>query len=169
MNTAKNPIVRLSNYEFIILEQEKNCSMLLLKDFWQKRKFDNYSNNYAQSKIREDLKVEFLLELEKLVGPENIVPMEIDLTSENGHNDYGKVIDKVGLLTGRQYRKYSHIIEKFPVDDWWWLAIPTSTKQHGYYNAVCCVSNTHNDDELFYFNTCNNVLGIRPTCKIKFH
>lgn len=99
---------------------------------YENTKFDNNTNNYAIGKVREMLNTEYLKKIVDAVGEENIVETEIDLMSDDGLDDYGKVTDKVGLLTADMYRKYNRIIEKYPVNDWWWLSTPWSTPHRGY-------------------------------------
>lgn len=164
MNITKNKkieTVTVAGIDFIVLDRNESHALCLTKDFvYENTQFDGESNNYADSKIRQKLNTEFLAKLEEAVGAENILPMEIDLTSDDGLDDYGKVTDKVGLLTCEQYRKYNRIIEKFPVDDCWWLATPWSTPYRGYKYAVRCV---------YYYGTldrfnCFIDRGVRPGC-----
>ncbi len=153
-------IINVADTEFIVLEKKNDCIVCLTKNFLCKSKFDSNSNNYTDSSIRKSLNSKFLSKLEKAVGAENIFDTEIDLISDDGLDDYGKVTDKVGLLTCDMYRKYSRIIEKYPANDWWWLATPYSTKSNGYRYSVRCVCN---NGTLYYYN-CNYDSGVRPFC-----
>ena len=83
--------------------------------------------------------MKYLKKISDAVGEENIVETEIDLTSDDGLDDYGKITDKVGLLTADMYRKYNRMIEKYPVNDWWWLSTPWSTQHRGSKYGVRCV------------------------------
>ena len=126
--------------EFIVLDVLESGVLCLSKDFaYTDTMFDSNSNNYANSSIRKLLNTEYFKKFADAVGEENIIETEIDLTSDDGLDDYGKVTDKVGLLTADMYRKYNRIIEKYPVDDWWWLATPWSTPHRGYSFSVRCV------------------------------
>lgn len=155
IGTTKN----IGGEEFIILDALENGVLCLSKDFaYTDTMFDSDSNNYANSSIRKLLNTEYFKKLADAVGEENIIETEIDLTSDDGLDDYGKVTDKVGLFTVDMYRKYNRIIEKYPVDDWWWLATPYSTPHRDYNFSVRCVSDcgSVNDD------CCGLGIGVRP-------
>lgn len=160
MNIKIGEIKKIGEEEFIILDILENGGVLCLsKDFaYTDKMFDNNSNNYANSSIRKTLNTEYFKKIADAVGEENIIECEIDLTSDDGLDDYGKVTDKVGLLTADMYRKYNRIIENYPVDDWWWLATPWSTSHRGYRYSVRCVfgDGPLNDD------CCGFGGGVRP-------
>lgn len=153
--------ITIAGVEFIVLEKKDDSVICLTRDFVFKHKqFDRNSNNYANSAVRKMLNDKFLPKLIKAVGAENILDVEIDLTSDDGLDDYGKVTDKIGLLTDAMYRKYNRIIEKYPVDDWWWLATPYSTPHRGYELLVRCV-----DFRGTLINgRCSINFGVRPFC-----
>ena len=131
----------IAGEEFIILDILENGVLCLSKAFaYKSTMFDNNSNNYANSSIRKTLNTEYLKKIADAIGDENIVECEIDLTSDDGLDDYGKVTDKIGLLTADMYRKYNRIIEKYPVNDWWWLSTPWSTAHRNVFFSVRCVS-----------------------------
>lgn len=153
--------ITVADIEFIVLKKNNDSVICLTKDFvFEDEQFDRNSNNYANSAIRKKLNEEFLPKLIETVGAENILDIEIDLTSDDGLDDYGKVTDKVGLLTDTMYRKYNRIIEEYPVDDWWWLATPYSTPHRDYLSLVRCV---YDGGTLFYY-FCDYPGGVRPFC-----
>ena len=162
MNNIKIEIGKIKNIggeEFIILDVLENGVLCLSKDFaYTDTMFDRNSNNYANSSIRKLLNTEYLKKIADAVGEENILETEIDLTSDDGLDDYGKVTDKVGLLTADMYRKYNRIIEKYPVNDWWWLSTPWSTPHRGYSSSVRCV---YCNGTLFS-SYCHCNFGVRP-------
>lgn len=149
----------IAGKEFIILDILENGVLCLSKDFaYHDTIFDNNSNNYANSEIRKTLNTEYFKKISDAVGEENIIKTEIDLTSDDGLDDYGKVTDKVGLLTADMYRKYNRIIENYPVNDWWWLSTPHSTEHRGWKYTVRCVD----DDGTLRNDTCRDDNGVRP-------
>ena len=159
INIKIGEIKEVAGQEFIILDVLENGVLCLSKDFvYKNTPFDAESNNYANSKIRNILNTEYLKKITDAVGEENIVETEIDLTSDDGLDDYGKVVDKVGLLTANMYRKYNRIIEKYPVNDWWWLSTPWSTPHRGYSFSVRCVGFSGTLDS----GSCGNNDGVRP-------
>ncbi len=155
-------VVTVANQEFIVLDKTDSSVLCLKKDFaYKDTKFDSDTNNYAESEIRKKLNGEYLQTISNEIGINAILDTEIDLTTDDGLDDYGKVIDKVGLLTAEMYRKYSRIIEKYPVNDWWWLSTATSTPHRGYRFSVRCV---YGDNTLINSN-CSNDYGVRPFCR----
>ena len=150
--------------ERILLDLLPNGTALTLtRDFVFKNEiFDNDSNNYAESSIRT--KIEAMVpELEKSFGAENIVEFEIDLTSDDGLDTYGKVKTKYGLLTAEQYRKYTRIISKYAVNDWWWLATADSTTERNINYWVRCVA----CGGRMNCNNCYYGSGVRAVCIFK--
>ena len=161
---AVGEIANIAGIDWIVLEQNGDSVLCLAKDFvYENTKFDNNTNNYANSSIRQTLNGEFLDKITKEIGADAILATEIDLTSDDGLDDYGKVTAKVGLLTCDMYRKYNRIIENYKVNDWWWLATPWSTPHRGYDYAVRCVY----FNGALYFNNCYDDFGVRPFCTFK--
>lgn len=154
--------VDVADIEWIILDKDEEGNLLCLaRDFiYKNTQFDSGSNNYANSDIRNELNCDFLKKITKKIGKDALLDVEIDLTSDDGLDDYGKVTDKVGLLTVDMYRKYNRIIEKYPVNDWWWLATPYSTPHRGYSSSVRCVYG----DGTLYGRNCYGNYGVRPFC-----
>lgn len=126
-------------------------------------KFDNNTNNYAESYIKRILEIEQLPELEYTFGAENVVEFEIDLTSDDGLDTYGKVKTKYGLLTAELYRKYTRIIGKYNVNEWWWLATADSTTERNNSEWVRCVSRDEDMSSLMR----STHLGVRAVCFLK--
>lgn len=153
--------ITVANTEFIVLKKQDDKVLCLTRNLaFEDEQFDKSSNNYATSSIREKLNKEFLPKLVEAVGADNILDVDIDLTSDDGLDDYGSVKDKIGLLTDSMYRKYNRIIENYPVDDWWWLATPYSTPHRGYSSLVRCV---YRSGALFNVH-CYYDFGVRPFC-----
>lgn len=150
--------------ERILLDFLPNGTALTLtRDFvFENEIFDNDSNNYAKSSIRKKLEA-MVPELEKSFGAENIVEFEIDLTSDDGLDTFGKIKTKYGLLTAEQYRKYTRIISKYAVDNWWWLATADSTTERNINYWVRCVAS---NGDMCDFNS-YYALGVRAVCKLK--
>lgn len=149
---------KIGGMEFIVLEHNCHGTEVILKDFWKTAKFDSNSNHYACSEIRKELTGEFYKKLTALVGANNILLHEVDLTSDDGRDDYGKVMDFVSLLTCDMYRKYVRILDKYRPKSWWWLATPYSTKGNGYEYAVRFVYG----DGALDGDGCRYGYGVRP-------
>ena len=154
---------RLGHLEFIVLEHTGNGTAVLLKDFWKTANFDGDSNDYRTSSIRNDLNTVFYNELADVVGADNIIPHNTDLTADDGRTEYEFCEDNIGLMTADNYRRYVYLLDKYRSDSWWWLATPYSTAANGYNFAVRVVyrGGTLNN------NICNFDCGVRPFCILK--
>ncbi len=153
---------KVGNLEFIVLEQLPMATAVILKDFWKTAQFDSKSNDYKSSDIRAELNEDFYNQLSEFVGKENIILHNVDLTSDDGREDYEECHDYISLLTCEQYRKYVSILDKHNPKKWWWLATPYSTLSD-YNTLVRCVSN---NGTLNNFD-CNRNNGVRPFCILK--
>lgn len=104
------------------------------------RAFDEgNSNNFAKSSLLSYLNGEFLEKLEKAIDNRYIGLQRIDLTSDDGLDDYGYIETKIGLLTADQYREHRDILTPLSDEDWWWLATPYSTERAGYPSLILVV------------------------------
>lgn len=160
-NVDIGEVTEIAGIEWVVLDKTDERVLCLTKDFvYTNTIFDNNTPNYANSNIRNKLNGEFLSKLASEVGDDNIFDTEIDLISLDGLDDFGKVTDKVGLLTFDMYRKYNRIIEKYKVDDWWWLATPWSTPHRGWHSAVCYVGR----DGAVDGDYCDYGNGVRSFC-----
>lgn len=154
---------KVGDLEFVVLEHVQETALVVLKGFWKTSAFDGSSNNYRDSEIRKSLNGDFYLSLSKIVGEDNIVTHEVDLTSDDGRADYGSCFDNISLLTCNMYRKYVYTLDKHRNGEWWWLATPHSTKSNGYEFTVRCVDC---GGALDYY-VCGFGLGVRPFCILK--
>ncbi|MBE6547945.1 MAG: hypothetical protein E7667_03580 [Ruminococcaceae bacterium] len=155
-------VARIGKYEFIVLRRTKDDVQLLLKGSLGDMRFGE-NNDFRASDIKHRLD-EFADELASIIGAESIVEHTVDLTSDDGLKDYGSTTARVSLLTADMYREHVYMIDKYKLDDWWWLATPFSTPTHGYKMAVKCVAPSG------YFNNYNygnNDFGVRPFCILK--
>ena len=153
-------IITVAETDFIVLDKTDDEVICLTKDLVFITQFDSSINNYANSSIRKKLNKEFAQKLTDEVGKRGLCDIELDLLSLDGLDEYGTVTDKVGLLTVDMYRKYNRIIERYPVDDWWWLATPWSTPHRSYDSVVCSVRN----DGAVDCHYCRISDGVRPFC-----
>ena len=138
-----------------ITDKGYSCLCEILEE---EMKFDDSSNDWRSSGLREYLNGDFLKKISDEVGEENIVKFERDLLSLDGQTEYEKFEDHVSLLTVDEYRKYRRLI---PNDEkWWWLITPWSTPCNDYECPVAVVASSgYVDDWSCYCN-----LGVRPFC-----
>lgn len=83
------------------------------------------SNNYAESNCRKFLNTEYIKDVERKFGEENVLKHSVDLTSMDGFTDYGTVEDMVSIRTFDQYRKQAPHFELENIVEW--LATPNQT------------------------------------------
>lgn len=121
-------------------------------------KFDDSSNDWKSSGLREYLNGDFLKKISDEVGEENIVKFERDLLSLDGQTEYEKCEDSVSIITLDEYRKYRSLIPN--EKKWWWLITPWSTPCNDYEYSVAVVSSSG----YVYDRLCNYGSGVRPFC-----
>lgn len=135
-------------------EDESGNAYMLADEAISESEFGE-NNDYRDSKIREEL-AELSEKIIAEIGEDAIIPAEIDLFSHDGLDDYGKITDKVSLLTYDMYRNNRKNIKL--LDTPWWLATPDSTPS-GY--SSCCVQCVGSDGNVFYYG-CRYGLAVRP-------
>lgn len=121
-------------------------------------KFDDSSNDWKSSGLREYLNGDFLKKISDEVGEENIVKFERDLLSLDGQTEYEKCEDSVSLITVDEYRKYRSLIPN--EKKWWWLITPWSTPCNDYEYSVAVVASYGCVNDGFY----DDDGGVRPFC-----
>ena len=143
--------------KFTCLDKVKGCYLVIADFLDEKYKFDEESNNWKDSKLRNILSGSFVDE----IGRENLVVIERDLTSLDGLKDYGKTYDLVSILTADEYKKYRSLLPN--TGEWWWLCTPWSTKSNGYESSVAVVAPGGRIGN----NDCYGDNGVRPVCILK--
>lgn len=152
----------IGSHEMIVLEHIDGNTLLLRKDALEKMRFGE-NNNYDESAV-DRVCNEFAGEIAEIVGEDNIVLHEVDLTADDGLKDYGKVSRKASLRTANMQRKYVEILDKYRLDDWEWLATAYSTPTHDENNWVKCVSPAG----CIYYIACDcDSNAVRPFCILK--
>lgn len=121
--------------------------------------FDEQSNNWIMSQLREYLNTEYIEKIADEIDEENIVTFERNLLSVDGQTEYGKCKDKVSLLTVDEYRKYRKLIPNTE-DYWWWLVSPWSTVCNDWGRATTAISSSGTVSTL----SCFFDHGVRPVC-----
>ena len=150
---------KIGEEEFIVLEQTESGTRVISKQFaYSTMRFGDYAD-WKQSPIRTLLNDEYYNKISKLVGSNNIISMERDLTSLDGLDDYGTCTDKITLLSVNEYAKYHKILGlKSDYSDSWWTITPASTPSNDYVRSVCYVSS----DGILDWRGCNYCFGVRP-------
>lgn len=132
-------VVKVGSHEFIVLEHRQEGTALIRKQLLQESEEFGDNNNFAGSNV-EDICNDFAEELAGIVGAENVMLHDVDLTSDDGLKDYGVIKRRVSLLTAPMYRQFVEILDAHKIDAWWWLATPHSTAKHENASWIKCVS-----------------------------
>lgn len=150
---------KLGDEAFIVMEHTDKGTRVISKEFaYEGVKFGNNSN-WNTSLIRRMFNNEYFEKIAAIIGKNNIISMDRDLTSLDGLDDYGTCTDKVSLLTAMEYAKYHKILGlKSNYLNWWWLITPTSAPSNNYAFDVCCVSSCG----VLRWNGCGCAFGVRP-------
>lgn len=138
-----------------ITDKGYSCLCEILEE---EMKFDDSSNDWRSSGLREYLNGDFLKKISDEVGEENIVKFERDLLSLDGQTEYEKCEDSVSLLTVDEYRKHRSLIPN--EKKWWWLVTPWSTPCNDYEYPVTVVASSGSVDYRYYYG----YGGVRPFC-----
>ena len=146
----------IGNVEFIKFAEENGEVIAVTKDIVFRSEFGK-NNRFDKSDIFKKLNEEFLTCIAKVIGEENILEFETDLTTLDGLKDYKTMKSKVSLPTFDFYRSNRDIFDKYKLDTWWWLS--TSDSVDSDWNV--CVSPSGNIDYYFY----NSGNGVRPFCR----
>lgn len=164
-NEKGEQIAHVGKYEFLVLERSGDTIALLLKSHHKGNVQFGPNNDFRGSNVQKICR-EFAEEIAAIVGEENIVEHTVDLTSDDGLRDYGKISEKCSLLTTDLYRRYVDILDLDQLDKYWWLVTPWSTPRHESSTLVKCVSPRGSID----FDSCNyGRIGVRPFLILKSH
>ncbi len=133
----KRNIIVICGYGWTAIKEDENGTYYLMADYLEKSEFGE-TNNYADSYIRKNLnKSKLAKELKKKFG-KRLVPIETDLLSLDGLDDYGKVNgDILAVPTIDLYRECRRKISD--LNTWWWLSTPDSTPSGCGSDYVPCV------------------------------
>lgn len=156
-------VVKIGEHEMIVLEQSGDTTALIRKDLLPTNEKFGTSNNYDGSYV-DGVCNKFAEQIASIVGEKHLVLHTVDLISDDGLKDYGKVRRRASLLTANLYRRHVDILDKFNPKTWWWLATPFSTKRHDSDIWVKCVSPS---GYLYYDLYYNGDFGVRPFCILK--
>lgn len=148
----------LAGLTWTILDVTEDWYKCIAERFEDGMVFDDGSNDWRTSILREYLNEDFYNRLASEIGEDNIILFERDLLSIDGQTEYASCDDKVSLLTVDEYRKYRKLIPNH--DYWQWLITPWSTPCNGYYRSVTAISPYGCFDDY----DCNNRYGVRPLC-----
>ena len=156
--------VKIGGHEMIVLEQKGDTTALIRKDILPKKMAFGATNNYIGSNVQKACEA-FADELAAAIGEENIVPHDVDLTADDGLDDFGTATGcRASLITANMYRRFVRLLDKFKPKEWWWTATPFSIPPHDDDNWVKCVSPS---GYIYYDGCLSDYGGVRPFCILK--
>lgn len=158
-DVTEGDTAKIGKHEMIVMDHIGAATLLLRKDSLARMRF-GANNNYDGSDV-DKLCNEFAEEIARIVGEENILPHEVDLTSDDGLKDYGKIERKASLRTTELQRRYVYTLDKYRLDFDEWLATAYSTPTHEDDEWVKCVSPSGHINDV---NDIYDVTGVRPFC-----
>lgn len=159
----KKKTFQIGRFELIVLEQSGDTTAVACREAYQKNICFGDNNNYNGS-VADRTCEEFADELASIIGEENIVMHTVDLTTDDGLKDYGKIRRRASAMTTDRYRRYVDILDEYKLDIWTWLATAFSTKKHGNDTWVKCVSPSGFVRDVSYYSVGT---GVRPFCILK--
>ena len=151
-------LFNVAGMEFIKFPANEHGTPVMLRDVAFLSRFGNNSDLRVSTllhRMKEDLLPKIIAEL----GEENVLTFETDLTAMDGLRPYEDLEDKISLCTLDFYRRHVQIIDKYPVDKWWWLATPFSAEPHDDGDWALCVAPSGYVLSYDYFLGNN---GVRP-------
>ena len=156
-------VFKIAEHDFIVLEQQEGQTAVISKAFMAEDILFGESKDYKTSNIKEVIERDIQAIIENVVGAENLVEHEVDLTSVDMQNEYASCRCKVRPITFDEARKYNDLLVNKELPDWWWTCTPWSTEERGWKYSMAVVSPSGDfNDNLYY---CDG--GVRPFCILK--
>lgn len=152
----------IGEHVMAVLEQLDGHTVVIKKDKYGTDIHFGANNNYNGSDADEVCN-KFGDEIAKIIGADNMLEFDLDLTANDGMKCYGSVKRRCALRTADMQRKYAYIFDKLP-KFWEWTATAYSTPKHDDSTGVECVSprGSINGNSSIY-----NRIGVRPFCILK--
>ena len=155
-------VFKVGEHDFIVLEQKQEQTMVISKGFMaNNQQFDKDTKDYNKSSLKNLIEEDIQPVIEDAVGADNVIEHEVDLTSVDMQNEYGKCRCKVRPISFDEARKYSDLLPNEELGDWWWTCTPWSTEQRGLKYSMAVVSSS---GFISNYRGCNYYYGVRPFC-----
>ncbi len=146
----------------IVLDKMGDGVLCMVVDENYQCEFGKGNNNFAESTLRTELNSRYMRQwIDAGADANDFVVMEVDLTADDGLDDYGTCKCYLAPRTCDQHRKYRKLISI--CDSWEWTATPYSTKSNGDFQIVRDVDT---GGSLSSNHACNSG-WVRPLFKLK--
>lgn len=148
----------------IVLDKMDDGILCMVVDENYQIEFDkNNNNDFASSTLKTKLNTSYLEQwIDEGANIDDFVEMEVDLTADDGLDDYGTCTTYLAPRTCDQHRKYRKLIPNN--NHWEWTATPYSIESKGENLPARIVSS---DGIVYECNTSCASVSVRPLFKLK--
>ena len=148
----------------IVLDKMDDGILCMVVDEIYQCEFDkDYNNDFASSTLKTKLNTSYLEQwIDEGANIDDFVEMEVDLTADDGLDDYGTCTTYLAPRTCDQHRKYRKLIPNN--NHWEWTATPYSIESKGENLPARIVSS---DGIVYECNTSCASVSVRPLFKLK--
>lgn len=151
--------IEVAGIKWLVLDKLEKGYFAISEDFYGRdRGFDDNSNDWKSSDLRNELNTDLRKKIESELGTDSLVEFERNLLSLDGQTEYGTCRDYVSLISVDEYRKYRKFLPNR--GKWWWTLTPDSTACNNDDTFVRVVSPS-GDFRNYY---CIGSRGVRPFC-----
>ena len=149
-------IKEIAGLKWRILDKTEHGYLAIAEESIGDKIFDDNSNDWRKSSIREYLNGDFRKKIED--AGIKLVEFERDLISLDGQTEYGTCKDFVSMLTHHEFQRYRKHLPN--MDEWCWTITPWSTPCNDWEYSVTVVSPSGLIRNRIY----DVSLGVRPLC-----
>lgn len=151
--------IEVAGIKWLVLDKLEKGYFAISEDFYGRdRGFDDNSNDWKSSDLRNELNTDLRKKIESELGTDSLVEFERNLLSLDGQTEYGTCRDYVSLISVDEYRKYRKFLPNR--GKWWWTLTPDSTACNNDDTFVRVVS----PSGCIIGDICDYGLGVRPFC-----
>ena len=155
---------KIGEHNFIVLEQDGAQTKVISKRFMTENVvFDKYVRDYSDSSLKKLIERDIYPVIAEVVGEDNIIEHEVDLTSVDMQQEFEPVKCSVRPITFDEARKYNDLLVMPEIYGWWWTCTPWSTEEREWKYALAVVS----PSGYIYNYICDDGGGVRPFCILK--
>lgn len=123
---------KIGEHNFIVLEQDGAQTKVISKRFMAENVvFDKYVRDYSDSSLKKLIERDIYPVIEEVVGEDNIIEHEVDLTPVDMQQEFEPVKCRVRPITFDEARKYNDLLVTPEIYGWWWTCTPWSTEERG--------------------------------------